>query len=106
MTVSEFKDLYPDKAHLQGEELWNAMEDSLLQKDNVWHKGDPDIELSEEDELIYQKYKKANDKSEFRVINYTRIYWKAFDKPSEGKPTSSYSFMVLDVSDKTKDNVE
>lgn len=30
MTVQEFKAQFPDLAHLEGEALWNAMEDSMM----------------------------------------------------------------------------
>jgi hypothetical protein len=32
MTVQQFKERYPHLAHLEGDALWNAMEDSMLQK--------------------------------------------------------------------------
>lgn len=30
MTVEEFKNMFPEKSHLEGDELWNAMEDYML----------------------------------------------------------------------------
>ena len=31
MTTNEFKKMFPDKAHLEGDALWNAMEDYFLE---------------------------------------------------------------------------
>ncbi len=105
MTAKEYKKLVPEHVHLEGDELWNAMEDYLIQGgdgENVttWQKGDPDIELSEEDEIEYQKCKKFNDEAtEYKVMNYNRVWWKAFDKQVKpDKPTSTYQYMVFDVS--------
>lgn len=36
MTTKEFKDKYPHYSHLEGNDLWNAMEDSLLQTGDSW----------------------------------------------------------------------
>lgn len=116
MTTEEFKKKYPDKAHLEGNALWDAMEDSMLQGDGDimedgvlrWKKGDPDIKLSPEDEVVYQQYKKWNDEAatrgEMAWNDYNRVFWQAFDKPQPkpDKPLSTATFMIFDISDKTE----
>lgn len=101
MTTEEYKLQHPEHSHLQGNELWDAMEDSMINTgsdDNVfrWKKGDPDIELSAEDEEEYQKSKEINKS----ILNYTRIFWKAFDKQQKiTKPLSTVQFIIFDVSE-------
>lgn len=36
MTPKEFKQKYPEFYHLEGKELWNKMEDMLLEQENSW----------------------------------------------------------------------
>lgn len=105
MTVLEFKKKYPHLAHLEGDALWNAMEDSLWQNAN-WDPDEP-ITLSEEDEIQYQKDKILNNKGvlingvNWQMSKYTRKFWLAFDKriPFD-KPTSTYQFIIFDISPK------
>lgn len=105
MTVEDFKQKYPHLAHLEGDALWNAMEDSILQNAN-WDPNEP-IELSEEDEIEYQKAKYRHEVEGiemagmvFKDSNYTRKLWLAFDKPQpvSDKPLSTAKFIIFDVS--------
>lgn len=104
MTTSEFKEKYPHLAHLEGNELWNAMEDSMFEGQNT----DPNepIELSEEDEIEYQKALEYNNtQSEWPISNYTRKFWLYMDKrlPVPIKPTMTAQFIIFDVSNPEPD---
>ncbi len=114
MDTAEYKKLHPEHSHLEGDALWDAMEDSLLQGADIaqeteegvfrWKKGDPDIELSPEDEEMYQKCKKVNEEGDYRVENYTRVFWKAFDKQEKhSHPLHSFKFIMFDTSEEGKD---
>ena len=38
MTTKEFKELFPEYKDLEGDELWNAMEDYLIEQGKKWNK--------------------------------------------------------------------
>lgn len=40
MTVEEFKAKYPEQAHLEGNDLWDAMTHSMIQSDGLTPKED------------------------------------------------------------------
>lgn len=106
MDVKEFKQKYPHLAHLEGDALWDAMTQAMLVKQGL--EPTEDIVLSEEDEVLYQQYKKTNDESvvvpgtDYRVTttDYSRKFWQDWDKPQpvSDKSLSTAKFMIFDVS--------
>lgn len=72
MTTQEFKDKYPHLSHLEGNELWNAMEDAMLyeQKDQptkpvVDWMGN---ELKEGDEFCFIKVRAVGPFKNFGIM--------------------------------------
>lgn len=111
MTPKDFKIKYPQYSHLEGDELWNKMEDTLLQSKNVLY-ADPNQEkvwLNPVKVNILQdsgEYKEFNvvleDESQTRWLNSEGELVKIgdnFPSSSNGSPTESYSFAIIDFSE-------
>ena len=52
MTTKEFKDKYPHYSHLEGDDLWNAMEFMLLQSSDSWT---ADYSEGSDEEFIHER---------------------------------------------------
>lgn len=101
MTTEEYKQLVPEHAHLQGDKLWNAMEEYVLA-----HQDKTEPLLTAEEEEEYQKAVIADRefwaKQGMKSINYNRWLWYNFDRVEkrdpDAPPLSSYQYIVFDVS--------
>lgn len=107
MTVDEYKKLIPEHNHLEGDALWNAMEDYMLV-----HQDNSEPILTEEEEVEYQKALVADRdwwaSQGVISINYNRRFWYNMDRVEkrapDAPPLSSAKFIVFDVSDKPKED--
>ena len=110
MNVYEFKDKYPQYANLEGEDLWNKMEDTLLSSDNALY-ADPnqekiwldpiEIPILQEDGTYKNIKVVEEDSSKTRWLNkdgnLVRVGEGAVNK-QKGKPIESYRMIIWDAS--------
>ena len=100
MTVKEFKIKFPQYSHLEGDDLWNKMEEVLLDDNNVLY-ADPNQEkvYLAPIETPYGKVT-IEDSSTTRWLdkkgNLVRV--GEFDYPQVEKPTESYRLDIIDFS--------
>lgn len=91
MTITEFKDRYPHLAHLKGNDLWDAMEASMLldARCAIHNK------LPGDDEIVH------TEQIEEFTFSYTRGAMRVFEEMDKGtRPISevltSYRMVFLD----------
>ena len=113
MTTTEFKQKYPQYSHLEGDELWNKMEDTLFEMGEVLY-ADPNqvktfhepykMDILQDDGVYREMTFTVEDSSTTRWLNkdveLVRIGEPERPKPTH--PTESYSFQILDFGKKDK----
>lgn len=98
MNTTEFKEKYPQYAHLEGDELWDKMTESFFEEGEVYV-ADPDREI------IYHEAVNIEGIGEVLMENSAKTVWinsrgergllKERTIPSE-ESTTSYSMVILD----------
>ena len=87
MTTQEFKEKYPNLSHLEGNDLWNAMEDSFLHeqsKNPIDYSG----------QIFDRKGKEIKDGDTIEV-------WKI-----DTNKGNTYGFVMLDFSKESNEKIE
>ena len=113
MTTTEFKLKYPQYKDLEGDELWNKMEDTLFEIGEVLY-ADPNqvktfhkpykMDILQYDGVYREMTFTIEDSSTTRWLNkdgeLVRIGEPLRPKPIH--PTESYSFQIIDFSDEDR----
>lgn len=100
MTTTEFKEKYPQYKNLEGDDLWNIMEDTLLKSSNVLI-ADPQREIIYHDPLEIKGVKWfVEDDNKTRWLNSKgeEIFIK--NEKTLKEPTESYKLEIVDFGDK------
>ncbi len=96
MTVEQFKIKYPQYAHLEGDELWDMMTESLLQSDNILT-ADPNRTIT------YHEPVTLNDGYKVFIEDNSTTIWLNSkgeqvileQKPTPKNPTTSYRMEII-----------
>lgn len=100
MTTTEFKQKYPQYKDLEGDELWDKMEDNLFEIGEVLY-ADPN-QIKTFHKPIDTEYGKImiEDSSTTRWVNKDGKLVRVGepDYPKVEVPTESYSFQIIDFS--------
>jgi len=102
MTITEFKQKYPQHKNLEEDELWNKMEDNLFETGEVLY-ADPN-QVKTFHEPIDTEYGKISieDSSTTRWLNRDGELVRIGEpkRPEPTTPTESYSFQIIDFNEK------
>jgi len=113
MTATEFKQKYPQYSHLEGDELWNKMEDSLFEMGEVLY-ADPNqvktfhkpckMDILQDDGVYREMTFTIEDSSTTKWLNKKGELVRVGDpeRPKPTQPTESYSFQIIDFSDENR----
>ena len=100
MDVKEFKQKYPERAHLEGDALWNAMEDVML-SDGEFH----EYTNQNRERIRFPWTPENGDGIPIGIWDVVRN--EDIDSKTEWKePTSTPQFIIFDIGDETKQEFE
>ncbi len=101
MTITKFKEKYPQYSHLEGDVLWNTMEDVLLQSDDVLHADPNQVKVFHKP--IETEFGKVflEDSSTTRWLNNKGELVRVGEPnyPEVDTPTESYRMVIMDFKD-------
>lgn len=113
MTTIEFKQKYPQYKDLEGDELWNKMEDTLFEMGEVLYT-DPNqvktfhepykMDILQDDGVYREMTFTIEDSTTTRWLNSKGELVRIGEpeRPRPIYPTESYSFQIIDFSNETR----